>query len=595
MTQPTPAAAPVPTLENLRACCYLDHESETALGRRLGEAGGADAAWGWLHVALVQARLGALDEAGAALRRPRQAFSSAGNAEGLAWCDEALAILLRRQGDFAASASLQAEIDARSDFIRDPLYRFVALNSRAIGAKAKADVDLALRLFYAANEAALECSLPGPRMTALANLGGYHMELFNLDDARRLSREALELALAAHVPSIVTVSATNLVFIHHASGEPRKAREMAAFMLENPQHLLPGIARLQPKALALGHLAVGEIDAALGYLRDERTADFGDGDGLCDWAWIKARCLLARADAAGARAVAEELLRHRRQHQINDNPYAMMQLLEVLADACEQLGDHKAALGWQREAHARYVHLVGRSARARQIVLEVGHQLASARRERDRAVQSHRTAENDRRRLAELNAALQAKIAETEQLHLQLKEQALHDPLTGLHNRRYLFEAGPSALHLARRNDEVACVALVDLDHFKLLNDTCGHAAGDHVLQRFAELLREHLRGSDIVCRYGGEEFVAVMPGLGCGQAQAVLERLQEELQQQPQPPGLRRALRCSFSAGIAQFPQHGNTLEQLLARADKALYRAKHLGRSRAEQASATTLGTLS
>jgi diguanylate cyclase (GGDEF)-like protein len=272
-----------------------------------------------------------------------------------------------------------------------------------------------------------------------------------------------------------------------------------------------------------------------------------------------------------------------------------MTLHRTLSDAAEQTGDASAALRHLREAHALYERLVGRSARARYIALDITHQLAQARHERDVAVDGRRSVEDDRRRLSELNAALQAQMAETQRLHEQLREQALHDPLTGLHNRRYLFEVAPGLLERARRHNAPLCVVLLDLDHFKLLNDTCGHAAGDLVLQRFGQLLTETLRKSDVVCRHGGEEFVVVMPDVQGDEAQAVTTRLLEAYSSMQLALGRRRLPRGSFSAGIALFPQHGATLEQLLSRADRALYTAKNQGRSRVEQAPGTGFATLS
>jgi diguanylate cyclase (GGDEF)-like protein len=137
-------------------------------------------------------------------------------------------------------------------------------------------------------------------------------------------------------------------------------------------------------------------------------------------------------------------------------------------------------------------------------------------------------------------------------------------------------------------------VVLIDLDHFKLLNDTYGHQAGDLVLERFAALLRQMLRRSDVVCRHGGEEFVAVLPDLDGDGAAALLSRLLEAFQALPPAPGRRRTPNGSFSAGIALFPHHGNTLEQLLSRADRALYAAKNRGRARIEQAPRTGFGSL-
>jgi diguanylate cyclase (GGDEF)-like protein len=292
--------------------------------------------------------------------------------------------------------------------------------------------------------------------------------------------------------------------------------------------------------------------------------------------------------------VAEQTLLERRQQDLHDHPYDAMQLHRALADACEAAGDAPAALAYLRQGQAIYEQLVGRSARARYMALEVSHRLALTQRERDVAIVSRRTAEQDRQELAELNAALQAQIAETEMLHAKLREQALRDPLTGLHNRRYLFEMAPALLELARRQGNTLSVVLLDLDHFKLLNDTYGHQAGDLVLQRFAALLTQMLRRSDIVCRHGGEEFVAVMPDIDAEGTESMLNRLLLAFQAHTTESGRRRLPGGSFSAGIAMFPRHGTTLEQLLSRADRGLYAAKNHGRARIEVAPRTGFGTL-
>ena len=137
-------------------------------------------------------------------------------------------------------------------------------------------------------------------------------------------------------------------------------------------------------------------------------------------------------------------------------------------------------------------------------------------------------------------------------------------------------------------------MVLIDLDHFKLLNDTCGHAAGDLVLQRFSALLRDLLRKSDVPCRHGGEEFVAVMPDIEAEGAHTMLTRLLDTFSALRLEHGRRRLPGGTFSAGIAVFPRHGNTLEQLLSRADRALYAAKHQGRARVETAPRTGFATL-
>lgn len=587
-------AEPAALLRQAWEQCYLAPLAAGELGQRLADAETPLSGYGWLHVALAEVRVGDSAVAEHALRQARSRLADPADARGLAWCDEVQAIALRRAGHTAASARLQAEIDRREDFERDAMYRFVAHNSRAMTRKHLGDSDAALRHFYAASDAAARTGWAGPRIAALNNLGGYHQDLYNLDDARRLSTQALEEARAAHAGAAMATAAANLIVAHHAGGEPALARAMVQLLLDLAPTLPRAALARYSAPLALGHLAVGEVAAALRLLDTAPAASHGDGSGQAMQAWIHGRCLLELGQAAQARHLAEAALQQRREDQRVDQPYDLMELHRVLADACEQTGDHRAALACMRQAHALYEQLVGRSARARFIALEVGHRLATAQRERDRAVNSALSIEDDRHRLAELNAALQTQIAQTELLHAQLREQALNDPLTGLHNRRYLFEVAPGLLDLARRQARSLCVVLIDLDHFKLLNDTFGHQAGDRVLRRFATLMREMLRRSDVVCRHGGEEFVAVLPDIDGDGAQTLLTRLLQAFQSLPPEPGQRRTPNASFSAGIALFPRHGVNLEQLLSRADRALYAAKNGGRARIEQVPFTAFGTL-
>jgi diguanylate cyclase (GGDEF)-like protein len=601
---PSAVAGPDERIARLWELCYLDPAAAHTLACSLTGAGGVLAATAWLHVGLYNARFGDIPACNQALTQARAGFDArleTNDAAGLAahtsaqaLCDEAAGIAVRRSGNYEASALLQAQVDARQGLVRDAMHRFVAHNSRAITAKLQGRTDAALRHIYAAMQAAKETGWAGPRITALSNLGGYQHDLFNLDDARVHSEQALALAREAGVRQVVTIAGINLVVIYYAAGEAQQARAMVEFLVNHPQEQAPGMLDRFKVNLALGHLCVGEIDAALAYLQSSADAGIGDGDGMANWTWVMGRCLLARQDAAGARALLERFVEGRRRSKRQDLPFDAMELNRVLADACEQLGDAQAALQCVRQAQTLYEQLVGRSARARFIALEVSHELEQAQRERDAAVASQHDAESDRRRLAELNTALQAKIDETAMLHAQLSEQALRDPLTGLHNRRYLFEVAPGMLELARRQNSPLCVVLLDLDHFKLLNDTFGHAAGDQVLQRFAKLLTEMLRRSDVVSRHGGEEFVAVMPDIDAEGAQAKIEQLLLAFQAAPTDTGRKRMPRGSFSAGIAVFPKHGSSLEQLLLRADRGLYAAKHQGRARVELAPKTGFGTL-
>ena len=571
--------------------CYLDPLAARELGQQAlqtGETHPSDHAWGWLHVALAEARVGNADVAALALAHAREAFDSTRDLTGPLWCDEVQAIMQRRAGDYAASAELQARLTIPCDSLPGALLQFVAHNSRAITAKMQGRVDDALRHFHAASEAARRTGWAGPRIVALGNLGGYHQDLYNLEDARALCEQALAAALKADASHALLTSASNLIVVYHALGAAQRAREMVNFVHTHAHRMVPGAVEQHASYLALGHLSVGEVGQALQHLQAGPVAASADGDGRTLWAWLMARCLLSQGQAAQARDTALQALTPLDEHPASQRPYETMELQRALADACEQLGEHAAALQHLRQAHQRYENLVGRSARARYIALEFAFRLNQVQRERDQAVVSHRSAEDDRQRLAELNAALKAQAAQTELLHAQLREQALRDPLTGLHNRRYLFELAPGLLEMARRQSKPVCVALIDLDHFKDLNDTYGHQAGDAALNRFAMQLRGLSRRSDILCRHGGEEFVAVMTDIDADGAQAMLARLLQAYSNTPDAtePGHAALPTGTFSAGIARFPVHGQTLEQLLARADQALYSAKRQGRARIVQA---------
>lgn len=579
---------------------YLDPAAALAGARAQTTAAGGDAAEAWALVALLEARHTDTRAATAALASARLAYAAPiahlNAASGLSLCDEIQAMLLRRAGDVEASARLQDEIDARAGVERDAMHRFVAHNSRAMTAKLLGHPDTWLRHFHAAWDAARQTGWAGPNIVASANLGGCHHDLYNLEDARALSEQALAAAQAAGATEAVFAAAANLISIHYAAGDLARSRAVAGLLQAHPGFDLRSHENRYTLPLALGHLAGGENDTALALLRQAEASVKSDAqvEVLVFWAWLMARCELARGDTSAALAVAEAALRAHTHKSAARRNYDLMSLHRALSDAAEQSADFGKALCHLREANALYEHLVGRSARARCIALQISHQLGEVQRERDVAVDGRRSAEDDQRRLSELNMALQAQVAETEMLHTRLREQALRDPLTGLHNRRYLFEVTPGLLERARRQAAPLCVALLDLDHFKLLNDTCGHAAGDLVLQRFAMLLTETLRKSDIICRHGGEEFVAVMPDIGADDAQAVLARLLQAFTQMQLELGRRRLPRGSFSAGIAVFAQHGNTLEQLLSRADRALYAAKSHGRARIEQVARTGFATL-
>jgi diguanylate cyclase (GGDEF)-like protein/PAS domain S-box-containing protein len=175
------------------------------------------------------------------------------------------------------------------------------------------------------------------------------------------------------------------------------------------------------------------------------------------------------------------------------------------------------------------------------------------------------------------------------ELRARLHEDSIRDPLTKLYNRRFMNESLHRELLRARRADSSLSLVILDLDYFKRINDEYGHDVGDDVLVTVAQKLTQAVREEDYVYRYGGEEFVVVLPG-------ANLDIARERAQQACREVRALRIdtekgmLHVTISAGVATFPEHGNTQEELLVQADKALYLAKQSGRDRIELASAAT-----
>lgn len=161
-----------------------------------------------------------------------------------------------------------------------------------------------------------------------------------------------------------------------------------------------------------------------------------------------------------------------------------------------------------------------------------------------------------------------------------LRAQSIRDPLTGLFNRRYMEESFERELHRANRDGSTIGAIMLDLDHFKQFNDIFGHDGGDVILQEFSELLLARTRKEDIVCRYGGEEFLIILPGASLEDTQSRAESLLGAVRNIAVSSRGRELGPISASIGVALYPKHGNTMGSLIGAADEALYQAKARGR---------------
>lgn len=168
-------------------------------------------------------------------------------------------------------------------------------------------------------------------------------------------------------------------------------------------------------------------------------------------------------------------------------------------------------------------------------------------------------------------------------------ELSIIDPLTGLYNRRYMMNQLKQLLNRSALGDSPVSIASFDIDHFKSVNDTHGHDAGDVVLKEFSKRLKENVRPMDIVCRHGGEEFLVIMPDTSGDLACSAAERIRRSVAMRPfNVADSNLSLEITVSAGVSTEEIGGQSADELMKRADEALYKAKNAGRNRVESVAA-------
>jgi diguanylate cyclase (GGDEF)-like protein len=192
-----------------------------------------------------------------------------------------------------------------------------------------------------------------------------------------------------------------------------------------------------------------------------------------------------------------------------------------------------------------------------------------------------RDIDENKRRLAETVAEHAGLSLANLKLQNTLHEQSIKDVLTGLYNRRYAEEVFLREQHRAARHGVSIGIMLMDLDYFKKVNDTYGHDAGDEVLRRLGALLVQEFRDEDTACRYGGEEFLVILPSANLEACRARAEELRKLVEQDLKIPWQSEMLGVTISIGVAVFPDQGGTIQQVVEAADAALYKSKEQGRN--------------
>ncbi|EHR70526.1 diguanylate cyclase (GGDEF) domain-containing protein [Burkholderiales bacterium JOSHI_001] len=508
-----------------------------------------------LALALIDLRSADLAPAHRRLQQAEVWLRAHPNARCSALARHGHALMLRHQGDQAQAVAILTELHghAKARPVLDAFHTLMALGT----AQGMSDQwEQSLASYFEGLELARRSGLPSLEVNALNNLGSLQQDLYNLDDAVPLLRRSLAGALAIGSRRQTIFAAGNLALCLCEMGQAQEALVLARTHLiglireDDP----PSLQRDEEIAHAL--LENGLCDEARLVLGRAPAEDVQTNSISAYRAWLQARLLLA--DGREADALAHCLASQALAQEDSTTPVDRVRLAEITAEAARRRAEWRTAFEHQHQAYVQKDQLLGRAAKARYLSLQIDHDLRSAREELDAA-----------RRLA-----------------AQLEALALEDPLTGLANRRHLFQAGREVLGQACPGAGVVCVALIDLDHFKLVNDRHGHETGDRVLTTFADLLRTCFRSDDICARYGGEEFALVLPATTPAIAAERLAHLQSQLRGVRFVGAQGAEFNCSFSAGIAWSLAEPVPLERLLQQADDALYRAKAGGRSRVELA---------
>jgi diguanylate cyclase (GGDEF)-like protein len=503
-------------------------------------------------------------EFSAGLRAAEQAWTEDRDAAGHARAGWLRAFFTYRQSDFAGLLALTEPLGPalRAQGGPDlPEY----LRSVVLAACEMARFDIALPTAYELHALAETDGRPAPRALALNAFGACFERMGDPWQAERLMREALMLVHDGGNARDVFITLNNLCAVligafYLLRGESTAAEADAALVRALP---------LAREALALAP-AVGEP-----FVRVYASGNLGEILVHCGQA-DEARALL---DAALAEAtergfvpqqqrvrcsLAEWQLRFGDPQQARDDllallavgaasPTTAVRAHQALYGAAKALGD--AALALQHLEHKAEFE----RRRAVQQLRAQSEQFIT----RLEAEQSRRDAERHRQRARDMEA------------------DARRDPLTGLGNRRDLALRLPTLLAEAQRTQHPLALVMLDLDHFKQVNDRFGHGVGDQVLVAVARLLTDSLRASDLVARTGGEEFLAVLPDAPPGRAREVCERIRGRVAAHDWS-AVAPGLTLSISAGLCAAPPYDETV--LTARADAALYRAKAAGRNRVE-----------
>ena len=433
-----------------------------------------------------------------------------------------------------------------------------------------------LRFGYAALHLAEQLDLRPEFAAAALPLGVALMAAKDPEEADTVLSAAIAVAVQADSPILTKALRNNRAVALRRIGRLDDAKALLEQVLSDDTAMLGGQHFVHYNVAEL-HLKCDEVASAKKHFEIAQTllaAAGASGLDLIKLRYIEGGIASREerlGDAIEAFQQVDQMLPEVSALRFNDRAEFYDELADVLARA----GRAEEAFIAQRKSSRQYQESLAVVNRVRRFSMQVREEIQQVT--KDLKLES-----SERRKLQLINLQLREQVDLTLSEAMRLRDQVSHDGLTGVFNRRYLDAALPSLLQLSRQSATPFSMVMIDLDHFKKVNDRHGHTIGDEVLINFCALARDSLRGSDIVGRYGGEEFYLALVGCGTTAAQQRIESLLGAFREFNVAAEEINLGGLTFSAGIAVYPEDGIDVRTLVACADRRLLLAKAQGRAR-------------